>query len=75
MPQLSRGPAIAGATGPGAPAGKSPAATAVQKLRRFPGPEFCLALLCFKSLLQGQVSVCPSARGICVLADKRKAVN
>lgn len=73
MPQLKRGLANAVTTRPRAPAGKSPAAA--RKLRRFPELEFCFALLCFKSPLQGQVSVCPSARGICVLADKRKAVN
>lgn len=73
MPQLSWGLASAGATDPGAPAGKSWAAA--RKRQRFPGLEFCFALLCFKSPLQGQVSVCPGARGICVLADKRKAAN
>lgn len=40
-----------------------------------PGLEFCLALLCLKSPLPGQACVCPGAHGICVLADKRKAVN
>lgn len=71
MPQLSWGPANVGATGPWALTGRRLVAT--QKLWCFLELEFCFALLCFKSPLQ--VSVRPSAWGICVLADKRKAVN
>lgn len=73
MPQSSQGLASMGATGTGAPAGKS--LVVAQKLQPFLGLEFCIVLLSFKSPLQGQVSVCTGAQGICVLADKRKAVN
>lgn len=73
MPQVSWDPARVGASGPWALTGMS--LVAAWKLWHFPELEFCFALLCFKSPLQGQVSVCPGAWGICVLADKRKAVN
>lgn len=39
------------------------------------GLELHLAWLCLRSLSPGQAYVCPSAHGLCVLADKRKATS